>query len=198
MTGSGANAPMGQAAHAPPQAHDLPGGGERHDNTPAGGVRPRTGLGCPGFRLNRRVSSAPVCARAARCRKASVAAQNRALGVRSPGRPAQLPAALSLGGNPAHRRPGSTSLSVITPALGSRANSRRSALPGARPGWSSRRARTNVLPRRAPAQGACSRSLACAWLTSWVPMSVRAHQGYAGEPQMPMTVPGAFRWSGLN
>jgi hypothetical protein len=33
--------------------------------------------------------------------------------------------------------------------------------PGARPGWSSKRARTNVLSCRAPAQSACSRSLIC-------------------------------------
>jgi hypothetical protein len=95
MTGSGATAPMGQAAHAPPQAHDPPGGGERHDNCAAGGVRPRNRLGCRGFRLNRRVASAPVCARAARCRKGSVAAQNGAPGARAPRRPAQLSAAPS-------------------------------------------------------------------------------------------------------
>jgi hypothetical protein len=74
---------------------DPPGGGERHDNSPAGGVRPRNRLGCRDFRLNRRVASAPVCARAARCRKGSVAAQNGALGVRTPRLPAQPSAAPS-------------------------------------------------------------------------------------------------------
>ncbi len=63
---------MGQAVHAPPQAHGLPGGGGRRDNFPAGAIRLRTRLGCRGFRLNRRVASASFCARATRCRKGSV------------------------------------------------------------------------------------------------------------------------------
>ncbi len=63
MTGSGATAPRGQAVHARPQAHGLPDGGGRHDKPPAGAMRPRTRLGCRGFRLNRRVASASFCAR---------------------------------------------------------------------------------------------------------------------------------------
>ena len=67
---------MGQAVHAPLRAHHLPAGAGRHANPAAGVIRQRTRLGCRGFRLNRKVASAPVCARVARCRKESMCSES--------------------------------------------------------------------------------------------------------------------------
>ncbi len=116
---------MGQAVHAPPQAHGLPDGGGRRDNFPAGAMRLRTRLGCRGFRLNRRVASASFCARAARCRKGSVLLRTgRSAGGLRGGRSSCQPRRV---GDPALRLPTSPSQSVILPRHLQRAHRRRSA-----------------------------------------------------------------------